>query len=124
MTESEFFQQLEFRLCREFEALRLPAAPALWCDGLIPEHWQLDSKPPAVSGTAWFGGLPGKHPAAYQEDWVFVLEIHHDVKARESILWSNLFPETTARNWAFADVERRHLHISLPPSGHAFNGAA
>lgn len=124
MTESEFFEQLELRLCRELEALRLPAAPGLWCDGLIPEDWRLDAKPITVSGKAWLGGLPGHHPTTYQEDWVFVLAIHRDVQTRESIPWSNLLPADTARSWATIDVERRHLRMALPPAAPSTSGAA
>jgi hypothetical protein len=75
VTEADFFARLEYRLCGEFAVVRPLEAPGLWCDGLIPTHWQLDANPLTISGEAWVGGLPGHHAAGYQEKWSFVLKL-------------------------------------------------
>lgn len=116
MTESEFFQHIEFRLCRDLADARLPEAPGLWCDGLIPEAWGSGTRALLVSGRAWFGGLPG-HGSSHQEEWTFVLEIHCDAESPESIPWAELLPDEILRNWFSVDVQRRRLLMVLRSAG-------
>lgn len=120
VTEADFFSRLEYRLCREFAAVRPPDAPGLWCDGLIPTHWQIDSNPLTIFGDAWVGGLPGHHPARYQEKWRFVLTLYEQAVLPESIAWGSLLPDEDVRGWVVADVHGRRLVIALPANASVY----
>jgi len=41
MQEPEFWQRLEFRICAEFRGFADHALRSYWCDGLIPEEYDL-----------------------------------------------------------------------------------
>lgn len=47
MDEHEFWQGLEFRICAEFAGLTDQRLRYYWCDGLIPEGYDLASAEPA-----------------------------------------------------------------------------
>lgn len=119
MKEADFWQQLEYRLCREFATVRLPEAPGLWCDGLIPEERSLDADPAYVAGRAWIAGLPGQDPARHQEQWRFLLRIRRRGSAAGPLSWSELLPNENARGWVHVSVVNQELIMDLDVGGGA-----
>jgi hypothetical protein len=67
MGEADFWVSLEYRLCREFAGMANWDLRHLWCDGLIPERYQLGDSEPRITGRAWI--CHGQR----QEEWNFTL---------------------------------------------------
>jgi len=55
MQEPEFWQRLEFRICAEFRGFADHALRSYWCDGLIPEEYDLVGAERRITGVAFCG---------------------------------------------------------------------
>lgn len=117
MTETEFFERLEYRVCEQLRDHPHPAVPGLWCDGLIREDADFTGLLPALSGIAWFGGLPGEDPARYQEKWRFELTVNLRLETLDSVRWASLFPGPGARGWLDLNVPEKLISFFLQPEG-------
>jgi hypothetical protein len=112
VTEEEFWKQLEFRVCREFESMNDNALRFLWCDGFLPDDYHLADRPARITGLAWIAN------GRLQDRWAFELVVRAPVHDREDVAWAALLPAEDAREWLFADSDARFLRIvsSVPPN--------
>jgi len=85
MQEPEFWQRLEFRICAEFRGFADHSLRSYWCDGLIPEEYDLAGAERRITGVA-FCGRSG------QERWQFTLALSPQTADRDQIDWSALLP--------------------------------
>jgi hypothetical protein len=67
-TERQFWSSLEYRVSREMSGIEECRKVGLWCDGLVPEEYALDSTPASISGRTWIGS--GRRQ---QEQWTFTV---------------------------------------------------
>jgi len=84
MTEAEFWQKLEYRVCREFAGMEHQDAPFFWCDGFIPKEYFVDNPLPRITGLSWIGSAPK------QEQWAFELVLATATPRREDVTWDAL----------------------------------
>ena len=61
MDEAEFWGRLEFRICEEFAGFADRQLRHYWCDGLVPEEYDLAGAEPHINGVAY--GPGGELPA-------------------------------------------------------------
>lgn len=106
MTESDFWNRLEYRLCYEMTGVDEWYRDELWCDGIHPEAFALGSSPPTIIGQAWIG-RGGRH----QEQWAFTLVLPHSVTTRDGIPWAELLPADDVTAWLDMDPSTKHLRI-------------
>ncbi len=104
MLESEFWAQLEIQICRELASLD-DARRFLWCDGLVPDTFELSESPPYIEGAAWFGN-------SGQENWRFRLLLPQGYALHKDIQWSSLLPEEDKTWWLTVRQEDRLLIIA------------
>jgi hypothetical protein len=92
--EKTFWYSLEFRICEEFAGFDDTALRANcgWCDGLIPEEYDLQSEQPCVRGTAYCG-------RSGQERWRFTLLLGNRADSPADIDWQSLLPADDATGW-------------------------
>jgi hypothetical protein len=105
-TEDDFWIRLEFRLCREFDGYDEWRKLGLWCDGLHPNVFRLDSSPQEIEGEAWIGMGP-KH----QERWSFRLVLPTPVHNRAEIDWSSLLPPEDSTRWVAVKAGAKCLEL-------------
>jgi hypothetical protein len=55
MNEPEFWQRLEFRICAEFKGFADRGLRLHWCDGLLPEQYDLAGAERRITGVALCG---------------------------------------------------------------------
>ena len=77
----------------------------LWCDGLIPERYDLGDSTPRISGRAWV--CNGQR----QAEWEFILYLPHPVSSREGIDWASLLPPEGVTRWLALDLLGRRLQV-------------
>jgi len=104
VTESEFWDSLEFRVCREFDAMPECQKRGLWCDGFLPRTYKVTKRRPYIAGTAWIGIGP-----RHQEQWEFVLLLGQAADRPGSILWDELLPAENRTGWVTVDLEEKKL---------------
>jgi hypothetical protein len=105
MVESDYWVNLEFRVCREFAAMPENHLRYLWCDGFIPEQYLLDGPSPRITGRAWICNGPR------QDQWVFTLFLNHPVGSRSDIDWPSLLPLENATRWLAVDGAGKRIQI-------------
>ena len=110
MKESDFWSQLEYRVCHEFDEIEECRKRGLWCDGFIPERYFLDEPAPYISGRVWIGIGSRK-----QQEWEFILVITKRVGSVEEIDWSELLPLKDNSQWIQVDLERKRLDMNPAP---------
>jgi hypothetical protein len=108
MVESDYWVNLEFRVCRELAGMRDNHLRFWWCDGFIPEHYCLDGPSPCIKGQAWICNGPG------QERWEFALFLNHPVASRDELDWESLLPAENVTRWLALD--QRGRRIQMEPS--------
>jgi hypothetical protein len=104
--EQEFWQRLEFRICSEFAGFADPRLRYHWCDGLVPEDYDLTSAEPHISGTAHCGQRGGR-----QERWRFTLVVGQRVASPRQIDWSTLLPSDCLTGWLTPDLQNKTLQV-------------
>ncbi|BCJ63143.1 hypothetical protein [Polymorphospora rubra] len=110
MDEKDFWERLEFRICRELQGFDDKHLRCHWCDGLVAEEYDLLGEQPCIRGRAWCG-LSG------QEPWRFVLLLAPVTRSREGIDWSALLPDDRATGWLSPDPQHKSMVID-PRSSH------
>ena len=110
MEEPEFWTRLERRICAEFAGFADRRLGYYWCDGLLPEDYDLTNAERQVNGVAWCG------PDG-QERWRFTLIVGHDTTTRDNIDWSALLPGERLTGWLTPDLQNKTLRIE-PLSGY------
>jgi len=105
MNESEYWKQLEFRVCREFAGMSENHLRFRWCDGFIPQQYQLEGPSPCVTGRAWICDGPK------QEEWDFTLFLMPPVASRSEIDWSSYLPPENVSHWLAVDLALKRIEI-------------
>jgi hypothetical protein len=111
LDETEFWARLEYRICDELSGFEDKRLRCYWCDGLIPEEYDLLGEEKCIRGLAWIGD--GRRV----EQWNFALLTASDVMAEEEVDWAALLPEDTLTGWLTPDPQRKTLKID-PLSGY------
>jgi hypothetical protein len=102
--EKDFWIALEYRICREFTGFEDRILRNLWCDGLIPEEYDLQADGPRIRGTARCG------PSG-QDLWEFTLLIGSGATAPANIDWSSLLPPDDVTGWLSPHLREERLVI-------------
>ena len=105
MTEGDYFKHLEMRVCRELAGMREKSLWRLWCDGFIPEDFEVIGQRCRMSGRVWMG-LGNRDQAC----WTFVLHLGA-ATPRESIDWASKLPGENATGWLRLDIETQFMKI-------------
>jgi hypothetical protein len=92
-------------VCRELSGIEQFQKLRLWCDGFIPEGYELGSAPPCIRGVAWIC------PGAHQERWQFTLLLNQQPACREDIDWDAQLPADCVTKWLALDFETRHIDM-------------
>lgn len=100
MDESDYWPRLEYRICAEFRGFADEQLQWFWCDGLVPEEYDLRPEEPSVRGRAWCG------PTG-QESWTIRLLVCPDTRSHEGINWLALLPDDELTGWLSPDLEAR-----------------
>jgi hypothetical protein len=110
MQEPEFWQRLEFRICAEFQGLADRRLRSYWCDGLLPDEYDLAGAERHVTGIAFCG-----HNG--QQRWQFTLVLSPQTASRDQIDWSALLPSDRLTGWLTPNPQNKTLRID-PLSGY------
>jgi hypothetical protein len=105
MTQADYWAALEMRVCRELAGLREKEHRALWCDGFIPESFDLGREVGRVIGRVWIG-IGSKQ----QQEWSFEL-FAGPVRNWEDLDWGSLLPAEDVTGWLSVNLERKILKI-------------
>ena len=105
MDEKEYWPRLEYRICAEFAGFADKHLRYYWCDGLIPDDYDLGAEDPCIRGRAWCGSAPA------EELWSFTLLVGHAANSAEEIDWSTLLPEGHMTGWLGPDMHCKTLRI-------------
>ena len=106
MDESDFWIHLECRVCEEIDGLKQPGRRRFWCDGFIPERYELTNPSPQISGRVWMGVGPRE-----QQEWEFTLLLGRPVESRDAIKWSTLLPPPNVTRWLSVDPIGKRLVV-------------
>lgn len=109
MEEQEFWRRLEFRVGAEFAGFADRRMRHYWCDGLVPEEYDLADAEPQIRGLAWCG------PSG-QEPWRFTLEVGRETVAGGRIDWATLLPDDELTGWLVPDSQAKTLRFRLSTS--------
>jgi hypothetical protein len=101
-TEIHFWQALEFRICSEFAGFEDKHLRYYWCDGLVPDEYNLQADPPCIRGLAYCG-------QSGQERWRFTLVLGAALGSEEEIDWHSLLPAEHATGWLSPHPKDRTL---------------
>jgi hypothetical protein len=105
MVESDYWVNLEFRVCREFAGMLENRLRFLWCDGFIPEQYLLEGPSPRIRGRSWICNGPR------QDEWEFTLVLNHPVDSLSEIDWASLLPAENVTRWLTADTLGKRIQI-------------
>lgn len=105
MNENDYWEQLEYRLCRELAHIAEAKQLGLWCDGFIISKYHFERG--QITGTVWIGRGPRD-----QENWPFEVFFAPAAK-REEIPWCDLIPAEETRGWLRIDLDRKTMTIDL-----------
>lgn len=114
MNEADYWSHLEYRISRELGGLREKGRGILWCDGVMPEVFELDGPRPRLLGRAYCG-------EGGQDEWTFELLLPQCYQSREAIDWQALLPPDDVTRWLYFDRERRFLQIEPAAAVHDFS---
>jgi len=104
MTEREFLNGLEMRICRELAGLKDKELCALWCDGLSAETFFPHELGTRIVGRAWIG-------KDGQGKWEFELIVRRRIGAWEDVPWDELLPAEDVTGWMSVDLEGKILKM-------------
>jgi|SRR5579871_6167259 len=116
MIESDYWAALEFRICREFAAMPENHLRFSWCDGFLPERYELEGPLPRIRGRVWICDGPNK------VEWEFTLFLEHPVGSPSEIDWSRLLPPEDVTQWLAIDLAEKRIEIE--PSAAIADGAS
>lgn len=100
--EKRFWSALEFRICAEFAGFEDKGLRSHWCDGLIPEEYDLGAEEPCIRGTAYCG------PSG-QELWRFTLLIGSGAKSPAEIDCISMVPSDDVTGWLSPHTRERTI---------------
>lgn len=106
MDEREFWPRLEYRVTAEFGGFEDRRLRQYWCDGFVPQDYDLEGPEPSIRGRAWCGP-DGQQP------WRFTLRCGTAATTRDGIDWAALLPHDAATCWLSPDPE--HATLTIDP---------
>jgi hypothetical protein len=106
MDESDFWSSLEYRVCQEIDGSKRAGLRRFWCDGFIPERYELTDPSPQIFGRVWMGVGPRE-----QQEWEFTLLLGRPVESRDAIEWSTLLPPPNVTRWLSVDPIGKRLVV-------------
>lgn|SRR5262249_24539150 len=109
MNEADYWINLEYRVCSEFEGMPENYLRYLWCDGFIAEQYLLDDPIPRITGRAWIC-----NGSRRQDEWEFTLVLPHPIASRDEVKWELLLPSESVTQWL--TVDQRSKRIQIEPS--------
>lgn len=104
MTENEYFDHLEYRVCRELAGMRDAALRDWWCDGLVADAFDVVGRRCRVTGRAWVG-------RDGQECWQFALYLG-PARPREQIDWAAVLPPEDVTGWLSMDFRTKFMKLN------------
>ena len=107
MDAKAFWARLEYRVCREIDGLRIDEYRGLWCDGFIPEQFQLGDGRLGVTGHVWMG-----RGRRHQEQWRFTLLLPEEVTSEAAVDWAATFPPENVTGWLSLDQTKREMIVN------------
>jgi hypothetical protein len=102
----DFWDRLEYRVCRELAAMEDGRLRALWCDGFIPQELRVEQGVAQIVGHAWMGAGPRE-----QSRWTLVLFLRSGLSSEDEMPWSSLLPPEDATEWLEIDLENKELRV-------------
>jgi hypothetical protein len=106
--EAEFWSALEYRITTELWGFEDQLLRSLWCDGLVPEEYDLRTDRPCIRGTAYCG-------QSGQDRWRFTLLLGDPDRLTD---WSALLPGEELTGWLSVHPRERALIVD-PSSAYA-----
>ena len=105
-TEAEFWSALEYRITSELWGFEDKLLRSLWCDGLVPEEYDLRANKPCIRGTAYCG-------QSGQDRWRFMLLLGERTAGERApqIDWSALLPGEDLTGWLSVHARERILVV-------------
>ncbi len=106
LTEREYFGHLEMRVSRELAGMRQRELRELWCDGFIPDDFNVVGNRCRITGSVWvaFG-------QARQESWKFVLNLG-GTRSRDEINWATMLPAEDVTGWLALDFNTKFMKVN------------
>jgi hypothetical protein len=109
LDESGFWARLQFSVHQELMRFVMRWRRAMWCNGLVPQRFDLDGPQPLITGLAYCGYGRG-------DDWEFVLLLPPGTaRSRAEIAWTSLMPAPRTTGWLSPHPDERRLVID--PAG-------
>jgi hypothetical protein len=105
--ETQFWAILARRVSDEMLGHPLCKQRRLWCDGLIGEHYHLDSNPRHITGVAWIDD--GRR----QEEWKFSLTLPRSALGVTDQTWSELALTSDVAGSFMIAPENKKIEIQL-----------
>jgi hypothetical protein len=106
MTESEFWNALEWRIDRELRGMTDTFLRDIWCDGIRGNVVRPEAGPAYMYGTIWIG-KDGQTPMQ------FTMALPDNVVSKDDIAWSTLVPPEDVTAWLSVDIKRKLVAIDL-----------
>ena len=104
----DFWISLEWRVGSEIDCLRCADFRGLWCDGFIPEQFQVLDARPAITGIVWIAKSGNR---GWQQRWRFTLLLPQDVRSEEDLKWADLLPPEDVTGWLSLDPLRQTVMV-------------
>jgi hypothetical protein len=105
----EFWSRLEYRVGDEIAGLSGDEFRGVWCDGFIPDTFDITGGQPMVRGRVWLArsGYRGT-----QEEWRFTLLLPESVRGEEDVDWAAILPPDDVTGWLSLDTSRRVMKVN------------
>jgi hypothetical protein len=104
--ERDYWVNLEYRICRELQEMPDNRLRFLWCDGLIPDEYLLNSRSPSITGRAWICD------DRIQDQWQFRLFLNKSVPSLAEINWQSLLPPENVTRWLALNASAKQMQIA------------
>jgi hypothetical protein len=105
--EEDFWDALEFRVCREMDKIPMCKRLGLWCDGFNPQLYLLHHSSSEITGNVWIGFGRRK-----QEEWKFRLFLPPSSSSPSGVAWPNL-PQEEVTGWLGVNATKKELKLDL-----------
>lgn len=108
-SEDDYWTELEMRVTREFSSDEECRRLGLWCDGFLPNRYDLGGSTPTIEGDVWICS------GTEQQSWAFCLVVPVSVLRDGQVEWHRLrLPDDTTDRIEL-DMPGRRLKISPYP---------
>jgi hypothetical protein len=105
LTQRHYFSHLEMRISGELAGMRQRELQGWWCDGFIPDAFDVVGKRCRITGKAWMA--LGRER---QELWDFVVHLG-PARPREQIDRAAMLPPDDVTGWLSLDFETKFMKV-------------